>query len=91
MPRAPHLPELHSSRCTLGIVGTPQPLPPDCEQRRHNDGTNEEADQSEHLQAAENSNQCHQERQPSSVADQPRPYEVITREHDGRAPSKFAW
>jgi hypothetical protein len=70
----------------LGIVDTHQPFPPDCEQRRHDDGANEEPDQPEDLQPAENSNQCHQERQACSVADQRWPHEVITREHDRRAP-----
>src|SRR4029453_19069300 len=41
------------------LVVPHQPFPPDCEQRRHNDGANEKADQPEDLQPAENSNKSH--------------------------------
>ena len=62
-------------------------LAPDREQGRHQDRTEEKADQAEGLEAAENAEQGPQEGQANRSADQSRLHEIVADQHDRGTPS----
>ena len=65
------------------------PFAPHRQESCHDDRANEQSYQAERGQAAENSDEGEQEGEPCGAADEGRPHEMVTCEHDDRTPDEY--